>query len=302
VFCSGKYKFGNRYYGCWKEHGHGSLNLIDAISESCDVYFYQLARRLGVDQLASYARACGLGAKTGIDLGAESSGLVPTSQWKQRRFGVPWQAGETLSIAIGQGYNLATPLQMVVLTAAVANGGTLYRPSIISTVRSVEGTDIMTEFPEKIGVLPVSPENLAIVKKGLWKVVNSEKGTARRYVSSNRVEMSGKTGTAQVVSRKADDHEIHRKDAIRPHAWFVGYAPSENPQIAVAVLIEHGGAGSSTAGPIAREMMLSWLFPEIENENTATAEAGAAIVDHADTGFASEGAGRTLISESLRSE
>ncbi|RJP36837.1 MAG: penicillin-binding protein 2 [Desulfobacteraceae bacterium] len=301
VFCPGKYKFGNRYYGCWKEHGHGSLNLIDAISESCDVYFYQLARRLGVDQLASYARACGLGAKTGIDLGAESSGLVPTSQWKQRRFGVPWQAGETLSIAIGQGYNLATPLQMVVLTAAVANGGTLYRPSIISTVRSVEGTDIMTESPEKVGVLPVSPENLAIVKKGLWKVVNSEKGTARRYVSSNHVEMSGKTGTAQVISRKADDHEIHRKDAIRPHAWFVGYAPSENPQIAVAVLIEHGGAGSSTAGPIAREVMLSWLSPEIETEITAAA-VGADIVDYTDAGSASEGAGRKLISESLRSE
>jgi penicillin-binding protein 2 len=139
------------------------------------------------------------------------------------------------------------------------------------------------------------------VKKGLWKVVNSEKGTARRYVSSNHVEMSGKTGTAQVISRKADDHEIHRKDAIRPHAWFVGYAPSENPQIAVAVLIEHGGAGSSTAGPIAREVMLSWLSPEIETEITAAA-VGADIVDYTDAGSASEGAGRKLISESLRSE
>jgi len=278
VFCPGKYKFGNRYYGCWKEHGHGSLNIVDAISESCDVYFYQLSRRIGVDLLASYARACGLGAKTGIDLEMESSGLIPTSEWKLRRFGVPWQAGETLSIAIGQGYNLTTPLQMLLLTAAVANGGTLYRPFIVRSIRSVEGTDIMTALPEKTGKLPVSSENLAIVKKGLWKVVNSEKGTARRYVHSNHVEMSGKTGTAQVVSRKVD-HEIHRKDVIRPHAWFVGYAPSENPQIAVAVLIEHGGAGSSTAGPIAREMMFSWLHPEPKTDITTTAGAAAAIVD-----------------------
>jgi penicillin-binding protein 2 len=232
----------------------------------------------------------------------ESVGLVPTSEWKQRRFGIPWQAGETLSIAIGQGYNLATPLQMLALTAAVANGGILYRPAIVKTVRSVEGTDIMTASPEQTGALPVSPENLAVLKKGLWKVVNAEKGTARHYVRSNLVEMSGKTGTAQVVSRKADDHEMHRKDVIRPHAWFVGYAPSDQPRIAVAVLIEHGGAGSSTAGPIAREMMLSWLFPEIETENAAAADADADMVDHTDAGAASEDAGRKLIPESQRSE
>jgi penicillin-binding protein 2 len=291
VYCPGKYKFGNRYYGCWKEHGHGSLNMIDAISESCDVYFYHLSRRIGVDRLAEYARACGLGAKTGIDMGMESSGLVPTSEWKQRRFGVPWQAGETLSIAIGQGYNLATPLQMLVLTAAVANGGTLYKPLIIRTVRSVEGIDVLTASPEKTGVLPVSPENLAIVKKGLWKVVNSEKGTARHHVRSKRAEISGKTGTAQVVSRRADDHEIHRKDVIRPHAWFVGYAPSDDPQIAVVVLIEHGGAGSSTAGPIAREMMLSWLFPEPESVNKTEITTAAAADSSPE-----------LPSESLRSQ
>ncbi len=293
VYCPGKYKFGNRYYGCWKKHGHGSLDIIDAVSESCDVYFYHLGRRIGVDRLAEYARACGLGAKTGIDLGMESSGLVPTSEWKQRRFGVPWQAGETLSIAIGQGYNLATPLQVLVLTAAVANGGSLYRPIVVKAVRSVEGIDVMTSSPERTGALPISPENLAIVKKGLWKVVNSDKGTARHHVRSKRVEISGKTGTAQVVSRQADDHELHREDVIRPHAWFVGYAPSNDPRIAVVVLIEHGGSGSSTAGPIAREMMLSWLFPETEaaseTEKTTAAAAGAV-------------SSRPLPSESLRSE
>ncbi len=292
VFCPGKYKFGNRYYGCWKEYGHGSLNIVDAISESCDVYFYHLGRRIGVDRLAFYARACGLGAKTGVDLGMEGAGLVPTSEWKQRRFGVPWQAGETLSVSIGQGYNLTTPMQMLVLTAAVANGGTLYRPIIVKSVRSVEGTDVMTASPKKIGNLPASPENLAIVKKGLWKVVNSGRGTARAYVRADHVEMSGKTGTAQVVSRKSDDTKIHRKDVIRPHAWFVGYAPSDQPRIAVSVLIENGGSGSSTAGPIAREMMLSYLYPETEPESTTAADAASEPID----------ADHPSISESLRSE
>lgn len=298
VFCPGKYRLGNRYYGCWKEHGHGTLNVIDALSESCDVYFYHLGRRLGVDRLASYARACGLGAKTGIDLDREAAGLIPTSEWKQRRFGIPWQAGETLSISIGQGYNLTTPLQMLSLIAAVANGGALYRPIIAKTVRSVEGIDVLAASPEKIGNLPASPENLAIVQKGLWKVVNGGRGTARAYVRADFVEICGKTGTAQVVSRKSDDTKIHRKDAIRPHAWFVGYAPSGNPRIAVAVLIEHGGGGSSTAGPLAKEMMLSYLYPEPEPESVPEPESETAV----DVATETVDADRPSISESLRSE
>jgi len=260
ISCNGYYKYGNRVYRCWKRGGHGTMNVVDALAESCDVYFYQVGQKLGVDHLAWYANACGLGSVTGIQLENEKAGLVPTSAWKKRRFGVPWQGGETLSIAIGQGYNLATPLQMAVLTSAIATDGVIMRPIILKSIETVKGEKIRTWKAKTIGRLPVSKATLDMIKRGLWNVVNTQKGTAT-LVKLENVEISGKTGTAQVVSRKdddfADDEDI--PDALKPHGWFVAYAPSENPKIALAVFVEHGEHGSTACGPIARELIKSYL-------------------------------------------
>jgi penicillin-binding protein 2 len=262
AYCPGGYKFGNRIYGCWKEQGHGTVDVVHALAESCDVYFYQLGRRLGVDRLAEYSKKCGLGASTGIDLANESSGLVPTSEWKKRRFGIPWQAGENLSIAIGQGYNLATPLQMLTLISAVANGGMILKPKILKSLNSREIDPVK---PEILRNLPASHKTIQIIQKGLWEVVNEDYGTAKRYVYSDEVAICGKTGTSQVVSRKIDDktHKAIGSSKIIAHAWFIGYAPSDTPKISVSVIVEHGGHGSSAAGPIAREIMLEYLNNDV---------------------------------------
>ncbi|MEJ2283570.1 MAG: penicillin-binding protein 2 [Desulfobacterales bacterium] len=260
VFCPGFYRFGNRTYRCWKKGGHGQVKLNKAITESCDVYFYKVGELLGVDRLAWYATASGLGAPTGINLDKEAKGLIPTAAWKKRRTGVPWQKGETLSVAIGQGFNLATPLQMVGMVAAIANGGTRYKPTILETVKTSDGRILHQSEPQVIGKLPISESTLAMVKAGLWAVVNSDHGTARGSRLAD-IEISGKTGTSQVISRKKDDTrpEDERPAHLRAHAWFVAYAPSENPAIAVAVLIEHGEHGSGAAAPVARELIKTYL-------------------------------------------
>jgi len=270
-YCPGYYRFGNRAYRCWKKSGHGRVELIKAIEESCDVFFYQVGQSLGVDRLAWYAKAFGLGTPTGINLDQEAHGLIPTAAWKKKRTGEPWQAGETLSIAIGQGFNLATPLQMAVLVAAVANGGNLYRPMILDRIQMVDGQILQKNEAKLIGKLPVSPSNLDLVKLGLWKVVNGANGTARGSRLAD-IDISGKTGTSQVISRKEDemlaeeDMPVH----LRAHAWFVAYAPSEKPIIAVAVVIEHGEQGSGAAAPIAREMIKTYLRKPFVNAQVAT--------------------------------
>ena len=260
VFCPGYYRFGNRTFRCWKRGGHGRVKILKAITESCDVYFYQVGEKLGVDRLAWYAKACGLGFPTGINLDKEANGLIPTAAWKKRRTGVPWQKGETLSIAIGQGFNLATPIQMVGLTAAIANGGTRYRPMILEAIKSPDGRIIHQSQPEVIGKVPISERTLELVRTGLWAVVNSDHGTARGSRLAD-IEISGKTGTSQVIGRKKDDtrSEEDRPAHLRAHAWFVAYAPSQNPVIAVAVLVEHGEHGSSAAAPVARELIKTYL-------------------------------------------
>jgi penicillin-binding protein 2 len=258
--CPGYYRFGARIYRCWKKGGHGKVSIIKALEESCDVFFYQVGQRLGVDRLAWYAKGFGLGSPTGVTLDHEAHGLIPTAAWKKRRVGVPWQAGETLSVAIGQGFDLVTPIQMAVLAAALANGGKRYRPVMLDSIQSAEGQILQKNEPELIGKLPVSAANLNIVKRGLWKAVNGENGTARgsRLVD---IEMSGKTGTSQVISRK-EEETMTEEDVpahLRSHAWFVAYAPSAEPRIAVAVVVEHGEHGSGTAAPIAREMIKTYL-------------------------------------------
>jgi len=255
--CAGLLPFAGRDYRCWKKEGHGWIDVRRALTESCDVFFYRTGLRLGIDRLAWYAKAFGLGARTGVTLDQEARGLIPSSVWKKKRFGVPWQEGETLSVSIGQGYAVATPLQMALLMAAVGNGGTRYRPVVLSRVETMEGEVVYQGEAQEIGRLPVSPRNLKIVQQGIWGAVNGERGTARR-VHLNDIEIAGKTGTSQVVGRKESGDE-YTPPHLRPHAWFVCYAPTESPKIAIAVVVENGEHGSSAAGPIAREMVRTYL-------------------------------------------
>jgi penicillin-binding protein 2 len=260
IYCPGYYKYGNRIYRCWRRGGHGSVNIFKALSESCDVFFYQVGQKLGVDRLAFYAKACGLGSVTGINLDDEAEGLIPTSAWKKQRTGISWQGGETLSVAIGQGYDLSTPLQMLVLTSAVANGGTRYKPLILKSVKTADGDIVIQSEKQAIGSLPANKNTLSTVKKGLSEVVNSPRGTG--WIAHIKdMDISGKTGTAQVVGRSSDSHlsEKDMPDHFKAHAWFVSYAPSVDPQIAVVVFVEHGEHGSSTAAPIAREIIRTYL-------------------------------------------
>jgi penicillin-binding protein 2 len=269
-YCPGYYKYGNREFRCWKKTGHGSVKVIKALAESCDVFFYQVGQKLGVDRLAWYAKACGLGSPTGINLDNEASGLIPTAAWKNRYTGIAWQKGETLSIAVGQGYNLVTPIQMLVLISAVANNGEIYTPSIIKKIETAEGKLVhdVNNFHQNgklAGRLPVSRQTLELVKKGLWEVVNKRHGTAN-IAHVDGIDISGKTGTVQLVSRKTGDntYEEDRTSHLKPHAWFVAYAPSDEPKIAVVVIVEHGEHGSSAAAPIARELIRTYCSRVVE--------------------------------------
>ncbi len=259
-FCPGHYRFGNRTYRCWKQGGHGTVNVTKALTESCDVFFYQVGQRLGVDRLAWYAKACGLGSPTGINLDREAGGLIPTAAWKKKRTGIAWQEGETLSLAIGQGFNLATPLQMAGLIAAIANGGTRYKPMILESIKTAGGRLLQQNQPRVVGKIPVRSSTLALVREGLWGVLNGAHGTARGSRLPD-IEFSGKTGSSQVIGRKKDDPfgKEEKPAHLRAHAWFVAYAPSEAPQIAVAVLVENGEHGSGAAAPVARELIKTYL-------------------------------------------
>ena len=261
-YCPGFYRFGDRSYRCWKKWGHGRIDIETAIIESCDVYFYQVGLRLGVDRLAQYAKIFGLGAPTGIDLDTEAKGLIPTAAWKKRRFGVSWQKGETLSVAIGQGFNLVTSVQLAVMISTVANGGVRYKPIIAQTIESASGRVVQRFHPQVIERVKIRKTTGTLVRNALWKAVNTRKGTAWKSHLEG-VDMSGKTGTAQIVGRKKTDteeDEKNRADHLKSHAWFVAYAPTKNPEIAVAVVVEHGEHGSSAAAPIARDLIKAYLY------------------------------------------
>jgi len=260
AFCPGYYEFGDRIFRCWKKGGHGTVNVVSAISQSCDVFFYQVGEKLGVDRLASYALASGLGRGTGIQLDREADGLIPTSRWKLARFGEPWAEGETLPVAIGQGFNLTTPLQMARLISAVGNGGAIPRPTLLDRIENADGQVVEGQDPQaadtEMGFLPVSAETLDLVREGLRRVVNGPHGTARGSKIEG-LEICGKTGTGQVIGRERseDVQDAALPAHLMPHAWFVAYAPAENPKIAVAVIVENGEHGSGTAAPIARELI-----------------------------------------------
>ena len=277
TFCPGFFKYGNRVYRCWNKNGHGNVSVMEAITQSCDVFYYQAGDKVGVDALAKYAMGCGFNKKTGILLEDERKGLIPTSSWKKKRFNEPWHRGETLSIAIGQGYDLVTPLQMAVFIAAVGNGGTLYRPRIVSAIEGSQG-NLIKEIPiEVTGKLPAGKKTLEIVQKGLLDVVETDRGTAKR-IRLKHVKIAGKTGTAQVFSVKSGDKlkTEHLDFYLRDHAWFICYAPAENPVIAVSVLIEHGAHGSTAAAPIAAALIGQYINdPSVEEIETNVSEEEA---------------------------
>jgi penicillin-binding protein 2 len=272
VTCHGWYRLGRRRYRCWKRWGHGEISLHRALVESCDVYFYQLGYAVGVDQLAYFARTLGLGAKTGIDVGAEEAGLVPTRTWKKKRFGQDWLEGETISLSIGQGFNLWTPIQMAAAYASIANGGTRYRPRLVDRVENATGDVVWKSEPEVSGSLAISAESIEIVQRGLRGVVHDDHGTgyAMRRLP---VASAGKTGTAQVVGMGPDgpEDEDDIPEKHRDHAWFVTYAPADDPRIVVAVLVEHGGHGASAAAPIARDIVAEFLKNEVLPDETGAA-------------------------------
>jgi penicillin-binding protein 2 len=248
ILCPGYYSFGTRIYRCWKRKGHGIINLYKAISESCDVYFYQVALRLGVDKLASYAFMFGLGKTTGINLKYEKKGIVPSTYWKKKAFKERWYEGETLSVGIGQGFNLLTPLQLLNLYCMIANGGIQYLPRVVKKIEDMNGNIIKEYKPKIVNRADVSKNTLRIIKKALFEAVNEKDGTGK-LAKIDGINVAGKTGTAQVVSLKRKTYKL------KDHAWFVAFAPVEDPEIAVVVLIEHGGHGGSAAAPIAKEII-----------------------------------------------
>jgi penicillin-binding protein 2 len=259
LFCGGSYRFGNRTYRCWKKGGHGHVKLHRALVESCDVFFYQVGQRLGIDTLARYARGFGLGKQTGISLNDEKPGLIPTSAWKKKAYGEAWYGGETLSCAIGQGFILVTPLQLVNVISAIANRGILYRPQIVERIERTNGKVAKSYSPVSTGKIPFSWENLMIIGEGLYGVVNELRGTGR-VARIRGVTIAGKTGTAQVIRLREDmTEEEETPYEYRDHAWFVAYAPVEDPLISVVVLVEHGGHGASAAAPLAKKVMEKYL-------------------------------------------
>ncbi len=261
IWCPGWMRLGNRTFRCWKKAGHGKVKLHRAIVESCDVYFYTLGKRLGVDKIAAYARKMGLGSRTGFDLGFERSGLVPTRTWKLKKWGVPWQMGETLSFAIGQSYLLVTPIQMACLISSIFNGGYLYEPQVSKLVKDTDGKVLYAFRPKIKGQLNFSEEHMQIVRDALIGVVNERHGTGRRAAIEG-IKVAGKTGTAQVVGLKKGEKGKSEEERFRDHAWFVCIAPAEDPRIAVSVLVEHGGHGGSGAAPIAKQVIEHYLQEE----------------------------------------
>ena len=252
--CSGGMQFGSHYFRCWRKGGHGGVDLHRAIVESCDVFFYQVGQRMGVDAIAEWARKLGLGLQTGIRLEHEKTGTIPDSQWKRRRFDQPWFAGETLSVAIGQGYVTATPLQMAQLAAMIANGGIRYRPHYVKRIEAPDGTLKEEVEPEVLSNANLKPSTLAAVRAGMRDVVMTDAGTGKKARVPG-IEVAGKTGTAQAVEMGTSGGTTHSPQQARDHAWFIAFAPVDHPEMAISVVVEHAGEhGGTVAAPIAGQI------------------------------------------------
>ncbi len=271
VNCSGEYAVGNGKFHCWNRKGHGKVNLRSALRESCDVYFYMLGEKLGVDRIADYARRFGLGQPLGIGIEGEKSGFVPTAAWKEKKTGSRWYLGETLSVAIGQGYLLTTPVQLAAMTSGLATGS-IYRPHLVKKILDRDGKTTKEFQPEVLKRIELKPEHLRLVREGLLAVVNDPGGTgasARLY----EVKVAGKTGTSQVVKLQESKRAVAYQ--YRDHALFIAFAPYDKPEIAVAVVVEHGQHGGGAAAPVAGQVLRKYFeLKGVVRKPGAALEAG----------------------------
>jgi len=264
VNCTGGISYGKWTFGCWRHGGHGLTTLHKAIRESCDVYFYEVGRRLGIDKIHKYATALGLGSSTGLGLQKERQGLIPSTEWKRAKRGQDWYLGETLNSAIGQGYVAVTPIQLALMTAAVSNGGRVMQPTLIKDPKDIQ----------QRSKIDLKPETLQLLREGLSAVVNEDGGTAR-VAQSTIVKIGGKTGTAQVVGK----NKGLAGEKYMDHAWFVAFAPVDNPEVALSVFVEHGGHGGSAAAPIAKKAIEAYFLNKDRGKGKAdTAKADTVTV------------------------
>ncbi|CAO3446205.1 Peptidoglycan D,D-transpeptidase MrdA (EC 3.4.16.4) [Azospirillum argentinense] len=257
VFCPGHMDLGDHRFHCWKKGGHGTVDVVGALRHSCDVWFYDVSRRIGIDRIAEMANRFDMGQLTGLDLPHERPGLIPSIDWKKGAIGKPWAQGETLIAAIGQGYVLSTPMQLVAMTARLANGGFAVKPHLTKQIKALSGEQ--TSWPP----IGVKKENLDLVLRGLYEVTNAPNGTAyKSRITEPGYEMAGKTGSAQVrrITMAERSTGVKKNEDLpwreRDHALFISYAPVSSPRYACAVFVEHGGGGSTAAAPIARDILL----------------------------------------------
>jgi penicillin-binding protein 2 len=258
----------SRPYRDWKKGGHGWVTMIEALEQSVNTYFYQLALDLGIDRMHDYLAQFGFGAPTGLDLLGEKAGVLPSREWKRAQFSAPWYPGETVIAGIGQGFNVATPVQLANAVATMANGGTRFEPRLLYAAKHAgnEQAD-KTQAPVAFQIPVVSAANWQLVQAGMRRVVHGERGTARaiKPESGSGFEIAGKSGTAQVAAQARDeDMDETTATHLRHHALFIAYAPFDHPTIAVAVVVEHGGGGSRQAAPVARAVIDAWLSQEFE--------------------------------------
>ncbi len=281
IYCSGDTKLGDATFHCWKKGGHGITNLKKAIAESCDVYFYEIAKRTGIERIAEIAKRLGFGSRLGLDLPGEKPGLIPSNEWKKKVIGAPWQQGETLLAGIGQGYVLTTPVQLVVMMARLVNGGVAVTPHL---TRDVISEDVFVRRAKKVNKnIGLAPAHLSLIRDAMHSVVNVPGGTAfNSRIKNSEFRMGGKTGTAQVrrISMQERETRVLKNNELpwkeRDHALFVGFAPVDSPRYAISVVVEHGGAGSKVAAPIARDVLEmvqqradNWPSNEQATEETA---------------------------------
>jgi penicillin-binding protein 2 len=278
VSCHGWTDLGNARFHCWKKGGHGSLDMVGGLENSCDVYFYDLARRIGIDKIAEVAHRFTLGQKIGLEIPGEKPGLIPTRAWKRAVLHQPWTPGENLVAGIGQGYVLATPMQLCVMASRIANGGKAVVPRLFRDMLRGDAS-----APKPIPDYPsvgVSDAAIQVVQKGMWAVSNGARGTARgARIAKQPFEMAGKTGTSQVrrISKLERETKVKKNEDLpwkeRDHALFVGFVPVKSPRYAVSVVVEHGGGGSAVAGPIARDLLLATMLRDPSGRDRAPAVA-----------------------------
>lgn len=255
--CRGETTIYNQPFSCWREEGHGKIGFYDAIRHSCNIYFYNLGKEMGIEEISQYARMLGLGAKTGIDLPGEKVGLVPDPDWKLRVKNEPWQKGETISVSIGQSFMLVTPIQIAAHTALIANRGIRITPHLFKSLSTSEGERNREYNIPSSHTVNIDPSIFEKVIQGMWQVVN-EQGTGWAAMVSG-YDVCGKTGSTQLISEdKSEEAEEEKKEEeeeeIKTHSWFTGFAPRDNPEIVVTVLVEYGGMGGATAAPLARRL------------------------------------------------